>query len=435
MNTGTNGYKKTHKRVLNKRAVLWLGQTCNLRCQFCYFLERIESASHKEHPFMTLEKAKAICSCLVDFYHNNAIDIQGGEPTLYREILELTQHCRNIGLLPTLITNAVLLCKRTRCSELKAAGVRDLLISVHGLGDNYDSLVGVKGASKKQMAALENIVAENIPFRFNCVLSKTTLPELMAISELAHNTGARVVNFITFNPFEDQHNSDKLSDGNVANYTDVKAYLTPAMDYLEDVGIECNVRYLPMCMAEERHRKNIYNFQQNPYDLHEWDYVSWSWTALKPQRMRDGEITKPVDRRTISLETMQFPVALKFATDAVQKLIRTYPHTRAPIEALYREISFAVNTVKQKLGRGNREEDFYRDNALVRTSQCDYCYSAKCKMCSVQGICDGFHGDYASIFGADEAAAIELGIKIYDPTYYISGQEKVVEEEDYDWAF
>ncbi|MBF0521350.1 MAG: hypothetical protein HQK92_16690, partial [Nitrospirae bacterium] len=87
------------------------------------------------------------------------------------------------------------------------------------------------------------------------------------------------------------------------------------------------------------------------------------------------------------------------------------------------------------MGRGNREEDFYRDNALVRTSQCDYCYSAKCKMCSVQGICDGFHGDYASIFGADEAAAIELGIKIYDPTYYISGQEKVVEEEDYDWAF
>ncbi|MCC6485915.1 MAG: hypothetical protein IT364_00310, partial [Candidatus Hydrogenedentes bacterium] len=40
--------KKTTKRVLTKRAVMWLGQTCNLRCYFCYFLNRIDDAHHPE---------------------------------------------------------------------------------------------------------------------------------------------------------------------------------------------------------------------------------------------------------------------------------------------------------------------------------------------------------------------------------------------------
>ena len=68
------------------------------------------------------------------------------------------------------------------------------------------------------------------------------------------------------------------------------------------------------------------------------------------------------------------------------------------------------------------------------TRHCNYLYSSQCKRCAVRQICDGFHGDYAAIFGTDEATPISSEIEVSDPLYYISEQEKVVEVEDYDWA-
>ena len=130
--------------------MIWLGQTCNLRCYFCYFADRIASAEHPEHQFMSLEKAKGICKTLVEVYGNNSIDIEGGEPTIYPHIYELLEYCNEIGLKPTLITNAITLSNRDICNRLKQSNVFDLLISIHGIGEVYDRIVGVPGASSRR---------------------------------------------------------------------------------------------------------------------------------------------------------------------------------------------------------------------------------------------------------------------------------------------
>jgi len=77
-----------------------------------------------------LEKAKEICRVLREFYGNTAIDIQGGEPTIYPGILELISYCRDIGLHPTLITNGLILAKPGKLEEFSDAGVRDFLVSL-----------------------------------------------------------------------------------------------------------------------------------------------------------------------------------------------------------------------------------------------------------------------------------------------------------------
>src|SRR5262245_63133002 len=259
------GYFQTREKLLTRRGVMWLGQTCNIRCLFCYFLDRIEKKDHPEHPFMDLEKAKKICHDLRFKYGNTSIDIQGGEPTIWRHIEELVTYCHEIGLYPTLITNAIALAKRQKCEQLKQAGIRDLLISVQGLGPVYDEIVGLPGGSAKQELALKHCMELGIPFRFNCVLSLKALPQYVDIAKLAVSTGALAVNCMAFNPFEDQATGHR-STVNVPRYSDVAVELNKALDVLEAGGVEANVRYFPACMVEERHRKSMYNFQQLSYD-------------------------------------------------------------------------------------------------------------------------------------------------------------------------
>ena len=286
-----DGLKKTTRRVITKRGVMWLGQTCNQRCYFCYFIDRIENHDHPEHAFMTLEKAKKICHTLRHVYGNTAIDIQGGEPTVYREIFELVRYCREIGLIPTLITNGLALSGPGQIEKYRDAGLRDFLVSLHGIGDIHDEVVRVKGAHKKIIAAIERMQALNFPFRINCTMSKPVVPILPEVARHAIQYGAYAVNFIAFNPFGDQEG--KRRSDTVARYSEVAEKLNEAMDLLEAAGIETNVRYLPLCMAGERHRKGFFNFQQLTYDTHEWDFQSWAWTMRETQMRKDGDVMPP----------------------------------------------------------------------------------------------------------------------------------------------
>jgi len=412
----------TRKRTLSKRGVLWLGQTCNLRCYFCYFLNRIADTEHPEHAFMSLEKSKEICHTLRHFYGNTGIDIQGGEPTIYPGILELITYCRDIGLYPTLITNGLVLAKPEKLAEFKEAGIRDFLVSLHGIDDVHDEVVCRKGSYVKIIQAIENMVEQDVPFRFNCTMSKPVVELLPEIAKKAIHYGANAVNFIAFNPFEDQETGIRTHD-NVARYSEIKPKLTEAMDILDDAGIECNVRYLPICMAEERHRKNFYNFQQLPYDHHEWDYQSWMWTGLQPQRMSGGDLVPPFRIG---------PFADRVFRGNAEMIRDNYK--RRPFRG---KIRFTGQHFLCQVAQTVQGKDaIYREEAKKRARlELKYQYHEACGRCAMRNICDGFHGDYADLHGTSEATPIDEGARsVDDPLHYICEQEKVVEVEDARWA-
>jgi molybdenum cofactor biosynthesis enzyme MoaA len=412
-------YKTTTKRTLSKRAVLWLGQTCNLRCYFCYFLNRIDDHSHPEHAFMTIEKAKEICHTLRYSYGDTAIDIQGGEPTIYAEILELISYCDEIGLYPTLITNGLVLAKMDKLKTFQDAGIRDFLVSLHGIGDIHDEVVCRKGAYVKIIAAIENMVELGVPFRFNCTMSKPVVPLLPTIAQKAVDYGANAVNFLAFNPFEDQETGIRTHE-NVARYSDIMPELTKAMDILGDANIECNVRYIPLCMAEERHKKNFYNFQQLSYDHHEWDYSSWNWTGLQPQRMK-GENLVP------AFLIGPFSRLIQHKYVGVTRRFYAYP--------VLGKLGLFTQRTLAKLAQTVQRKKLYQYEGATRASHdAGYIHTDECQKCHMKEICDGLHCDYLDLFGQDEAKAITDAPATSDPTFYINDQVKIVEPEDETWA-
>lgn len=414
-------YRPTTARKITRRGILWLGQTCNLRCHFCYFLDRIQDANHPEHRFMSLEKAKAICRTLVEYYGNNSIDIQGGEPTLWPDVFELVRYCDAIGLSPTLITNAQTLSSRDVAIRFRDSGVRDFLVSVQGLGAAYDEIVGRAGAHVRQMKALRHLQEVGIPFRFNTVVSTLALPQLTDIAHLAVRTGAQVVNFLGFNPFNDQ-GTGKRSAINVPRYREVGPALDDALDVLTAAGVEANVRYLPLCVVAERHRSAMYDFQQIPYDLHENDFASWSWTDLPAQRAREAALTPP------------FGLGPRLKLGALRGPLRR-------LAAQSPRIGAQLHRVKQRAERAwaarepERVRDGqYRDEARLRAQEyTGYRHVAACATCDARAICDGFYGDYLDLFGADEAQPIAAGGSIDDPQHFTRRQVKRIHPADAGW--
>ena len=418
---GGESLKKTKRRVLTRRGVIWLGQTCNQRCYFCYFAHRIADKAHAEHAFMSLDKAKTICRTLRELYGNTAIDIQGGEPTIYPEIFELIRYCREIGLYPTLITNGLVLGRPGVMEQYRDAGIRDFLVSLHGIGDIHDEVVGLKGAYDKIVAGIERMREVGVPFRFNCTMSKPVVPIITEIAKRAIEFGGGAINYIAFNPFGDQESGIRTHD-NVPKYSDIKAQLAVAMDMLGEAGIEVNVRYLPLCMSEARHRKNFYNFQQLSYDTHEWDYQSWFWTMRQPQMMKEGPVMPTFMLGPYARELYQkSPIAIRDRYYAKQ-------YFWGPMFAGQRFVARLMQLLEGK-------DALWRKEARARAAHdCCYRYHDACKSCSARDICDGFHGDYSELFGTDEAQPITDVPHTDDPTYFIREQEKLVQREDEAWA-
>ena len=418
---GIMTFKKTKKRVLTRRGVMWLGQTCNQRCYFCYFARRIADVNHPEHDFMGIDKAKAICRTLREFYRNTSIDIQGGEPTIYGDILELIRYCREIGLYPTLITNGLVLGRPGVLEKYQEAGIRDFLVSLHGIGEVHDEVVGHAGAYGKILPAIERMRELDIPFRFNCTMSKPVVPVIPQIARKAVEYGAYAVNYIAFNPFGDQDQGIRTRE-NVPRYGNIKRQLPEALDLLEEAGIEANVRYLPLCMAEPRHRKNFYNYQQLPFDTHEWDYESWFWTMKPPEMMNAGGLM-PTFRLGYGFRRVH-----KLDGVAVRRMYDAHP--------LWIGLKFKAQHVFagiQRLIRG-REALLVEQGRLAALIDCRYRYNDACAKCRVQPICDGFHGDYADLFGTEEAIAVTDVPLTHDPKQFICDQEKTVEPDDEAWA-
>jgi len=113
---------------------------------------------------------------------------------------------------------------------------------------------------------------------------RDNLTQLEAIAALAAGKGARVVNFLTFNPYFEWERDVEISFQ--ARHSDIAPYLMRAIDICTAAGVEANVRYMPTCQLPG-YEQHVYTGYQLPYDPHEWDYNSWYDTGHAGQPGED----------------------------------------------------------------------------------------------------------------------------------------------------
>ena len=254
------------------RGWLFLGEQggpCDQSCEFCYY------AWQKNLTFYSLPTLIGHANLFRHYYGLEACDITGGEATIFKGIVPLVRHCAAIGLRPTIITHGQNLRDdwklggtRPLYQEIEDAGLNDWLISLHGGSPaSHDAVLCKEGSFERLLAGLDRITR---PARFNTTLVEGNYRDLPV--DVLADRPPTVWNAITFNPFHAW--SEKTGATEIdfqARYREMAPYLARAIEKLEGLGWEVNVRYWPLCIAEEfGFAENICGFHQVPFDPWEW---------------------------------------------------------------------------------------------------------------------------------------------------------------------
>lgn len=136
------------------RYIYWeLSNFCNLRCKHC-FAEAdgdITSIANQDQIQAKLEE--------MHNYGTFAVRLGGGEPLMVPYIFELIRFCRSKNIAVDMTTNGTLISDEI-LRELKAAGLRELTISLDGLQKAHDIIRG-QGMFQRSIDAVKKALLHN----------------------------------------------------------------------------------------------------------------------------------------------------------------------------------------------------------------------------------------------------------------------------------
>jgi cyclic pyranopterin phosphate synthase len=170
---------------------------CNLRCSYCMPEDGIEKSAHTD--ILSYEELYRIARTAVSIGIDK-IRITGGEPLVRKGIIGFLQQLAEIAGLEQLVltTNGVLLEKMA--SDLRAAGVQRLNISLDSLDHETFRQVSRCGDLSRVLAGREAAKECGFPIKLNMVVMRGINDHEIADFAALAATSATTVRFIEYMP-------------------------------------------------------------------------------------------------------------------------------------------------------------------------------------------------------------------------------------------
>lgn len=171
---------------------------CNNHCVFCAVGNRVKQD-------LSLDYIKEVLAR----YREQGVglcDLDGGEPTLHPDLIEIVSHARKLGYRTINITsNGRRLAYKDFARRLLASGITSLLISIHGPdAATHDEITGVPGSFQETMQGIQKCLAlapEGLDFGVNTTLSIHNFRRLEELVNLLFSIGVRKFNVQFLTPF------------------------------------------------------------------------------------------------------------------------------------------------------------------------------------------------------------------------------------------
>jgi MoaA/NifB/PqqE/SkfB family radical SAM enzyme len=345
-----------------KRVKIVTGLKCNIQCVFCYYRDSLKAPNRS---LVDIRKDLVYAKK----HGIEEVDFSGGEPTVHPDLPQLISEAKAIGMKRVcIISNGFRLADRHYLEALKAAGLDEVLFSVHGPDAAiHDQITSVAGSFQHISEALANASQAGLMIRTNTVVNRINFEDLDRIGSFILNFHPAQVNFITVNDWcYAKHLVDKL----MVTYSEMSPALKAVCDLLDKHVNMVNVRYIPFCFMKG-YERFVCNHRQVLYDPYEW-----------VPRVRARLEVQNTLWRYLGILGYGFVFGGAFK----KALHTTFPALldECIIEAL---------------------RHWY------------YSKNSNCRSCSYSSICDGVEKTYAKKFGLDELCMIQ-GKAIESPYFF-----------------
>lgn len=217
---------------------------CNLNCIYCY-PEIRKNKSVQENQSIEYYKKK-ILKAKKDKY--NIVHFSGAESTLSPYLLELIEFSRSQKLIPSIITNGVLLSDYSFLEKLIKSGLKKIEFTFNCSNPKInEQITKVKNITQKQLKALKNINQ----------FKKIDLKIFTIVNSLNYTYLPEHANYLTnnfkFNQFILLYVIGKKNWMNfVPKHSQTEEYIIESLNILKKSGAKLFIGNIPYCFLKER---------------------------------------------------------------------------------------------------------------------------------------------------------------------------------------
>lgn len=171
--------KATSENKPPRPIVVWnCTRRCNLSCVHCYS----SAGSHDPPDMLNTKEAKTFIRDLADF-GVPVLLFSGGEPLLRKDIFELADFARSLGIRTVLSTNGTMIT-RNEARKIRDVGFAEAGISLDGIGPQNDLFRGKDGAYEAALEGIRNCVALGQRVSLRLTITHATYSQIPAILDL-----------------------------------------------------------------------------------------------------------------------------------------------------------------------------------------------------------------------------------------------------------
>src|SRR5215467_145871 len=160
---------------------VYLTSACNLRCRYCFNLDR------EDAPRIPLDDIRAILKAGYE-RQNRYVSITGGEPFLYKQIFDVLDYAHELGYWITILSHGGLL-NQERIDHLKKYWRTRIRISLDGPDRESHDLLRGAGTFDNTMAKIKMLVANGLNVGVGVTVSENNIDRVEEILQLCIDQG------------------------------------------------------------------------------------------------------------------------------------------------------------------------------------------------------------------------------------------------------